>query len=142
LALILDTSAIEAWERHPETGAGGSEPLPVGEQLILPSIVWAEALIGVRMAGSGARAAQRRARLEAIRRVLGVEPFSADMAEHYADIYAELSVAGTIIPQNDVAVAAVARCLGCGVLVGPSGEEHFRRVARLAVIVWEPPGAS
>ena len=142
MALILDTSAIVAWERHPETGAGGQELGPTRERLILPSIVWAEALIGVRMAGSGARAAQRRARLEAIRRVLGVEPFSADMAEHYADIYAELSASGSLIPQNDMTVAATARCLDCGVLVGPSGEEHFRRVDRLAVVVWAPPGTS
>ncbi len=53
------------------------------------------------------------ARLEALRRVMGIEPFTAETAEHHADIFAELSQSGTMIPQNDIAVAATARCLGC-----------------------------
>jgi hypothetical protein len=38
-----------------------------------------------------------------------------------------------MISQNDMAVAATARCLNCGVLVGPKDEAHFRRVAGLEV---------
>lgn len=75
------------------------------------------------------------ARLEALRRVMGVEPFTAETAEHHADIVAELTQTGTMIPQNDIAVAATARCLGCGVLVGPQDEAHFRKVAELTVRV-------
>lgn len=44
-----------------------------------------------------------------------------------ADIYAELSSEGLMIPQNDIAVAATARSLGYGV--------HFRRVKGLEVRV-------
>jgi hypothetical protein len=40
-----------------------------------------------------------------------------------------------MIPQNDIAVAATARCLGCGVLVGPKDEANFRRIAGLEVRV-------
>ncbi len=40
-----------------------------------------------------------------------------------------------MIPQNDIAVAATARCLGCGVLVGPKDEVHFRRITGLEVRV-------
>ncbi len=40
-----------------------------------------------------------------------------------------------MIPQNDIAVATTARCLRCGVLVGPKDEAHFRRVAGLEVRV-------
>jgi hypothetical protein len=41
-------------------------------------------------------------------------------------IFAELTQGGTMIPQNDIAVAATARYPGCGVLVGPKDEAHFR----------------
>jgi predicted nucleic acid-binding protein len=75
------------------------------------------------------------ARLEAIRRLTGVEPFTAETAEHHADIFAELTKGGIMIPQNDIAVAATARCLGCGVMVGPKDEVHFRRIADLEVKV-------
>ena len=66
---------------------------------------------------------------------MGVEPFTAEIAEHHADIFAELTQSGMIIPQNDIAVAATARCLGFGVLVGPKDEAHFRRVVGLEVRV-------
>lgn len=133
MGLILDTSAIAAWERALD--AGKSILLDAGEELVLPAVVWAEALAGVRLADSAQRAARRMARLEAIRRVTGVEPFTAETAEHHADIFAELSKGGTMIPQNDISVAATARSLGCGVLVGPKDEVHFRRIADLEVKV-------
>lgn len=136
MGLILDTSALVAWERA--LTAGLDLRLPDEEELVLPVIVWAEALIGVRLADSSRRAAQRRARMEGIRRVLEVEPFTAEMAEHYADIFAELQEAGTMIPQNDMAVAATARHLGLGVLVGHSDEAHFRCVPDLHVRVLQP----
>lgn len=133
MGLILDTSAIIAWERGLEQGTALS--LGEDEELALPAIVWAEALIGVRLATSATKAAQRRARLEAIRRVLEVQAFTPEMAEHYADIFTELSKAGTMIPQNDLAVAATARAMGFGVLVGPDDEAHFRKVPGLEVRV-------
>lgn len=40
-----------------------------------------------------------------------------------------------LIPQNDIAVAATARAIGFGVLVGPSDEVHFRQVPGLDVRV-------
>lgn len=133
MGLIIDTSAVVAWERA--LAASREVDLDPGEELILPAIVWAEALAGVRLAGSAQRAAQRMARLEAIRSVTGVEPFTAEMAAHYADISAELYRKGWLIPQNDLTVAAVARCLGCGVLAGPDDETHFREVKGLEVKV-------
>lgn len=129
MGLILDTSAMIAWER---ALAAGVELEPEDEEeLALPAIVWAEALIGVRLAKSPAKAAQRRARLEAIRRTLDVQAFTPGIA----DLFAELSQAGTMIPQNDLAVAATARTLGFGVLVGPNDEAHFRKVRGLMVRV-------
>ena len=131
MGLILDTSALVAWERA--RNAGQSVTLDESEELVMPAVVWAEALAGVRLADSAARAARRMAWLEALRRVMGVEPFTAETAEHHADIFAELTLNGTMIPQNDIAVAATARCLGCGVLVGPRDEAHFRRITGLEV---------
>lgn len=133
MGLILDTSAIVAWERA--ESAGKTPALDDGEELVLPAVVWAEALAGVRLADSAARAVRRLARLEALRRVMGVEPFTAETAEHHADIFSELTRSGMMIPQNDIAVAATARCLGCGVLVGPKDEAHFRQIAGLEVRV-------
>lgn len=133
MGLILDTSAIVAWERAQNTDQVVS--LDGNEELVMPAVVWAEALAGVRLADSAARAARRMARLEALRRLMGVEPFTAETAEHHADIFAELTQSGMMIPQNDIAVAATARCLGFGVLVGPKDEAHFRRIAGLDVRV-------
>ena len=131
MGLILDTSALVAWERA--ENAGQTVSLAENEELVMPAVVWAEALAGVRLADSAARAARRMARLEALRRVMGIEPFTVETAEHHADIFAELTQSGMMIPQNDIAVAATARCLGCGVLVGPKDEAHFRRIAGLEV---------
>jgi predicted nucleic acid-binding protein len=132
VGLVIDTSALVELER---ARALEQLPLPWNEELILPAIVWAEALIGVRLADTPRRAAQRRARLEALRVRMAIEPFTAEIAEHYADIFAELMEAGGMIPQNDIAVAATARAAQFGVLVGPRDEKHFRRVAGLHVSV-------
>lgn len=137
MGLILDTSALVAMERAAESSV--SPGLEADETHAIPAIVWAEALIGVRMASNASRAARRRARLEAIRRVTGVVDFTPLVAEHYADIFAELSQLGTLIPQNDIAVAATARALGFGVLVGTNDEAHFRRVPGLELKVFGSP---
>jgi len=130
MGLILDTSALVALER-----SAGRLSLPPDETYALPTIVWAEALVGVRLAADASRAARRLARLEAIRKLTGLEDFTPIVAEHYADIFSDLSRRGCLIPQNDIAVAATARALGFGVLVGPADETHFRAVAALEVRV-------
>jgi predicted nucleic acid-binding protein len=133
MGLILDTSALVALER----AMGSSSPLALepDETYALPAVVWAEALIGVRLAADASRAARRLARLEAVRKITGIEDFTPLVAEHYADIFSELSRVGRLIPQNDIAVAATARAIGFGVLVGPSDEAHFRQVPGLGVRV-------
>ena len=133
MGLVLDTSAVIELERA--LAVGQPRSLPWDDEIALPAIVWAEALVGARMAKSAVHAARRRAHLETIRLRTGIEPFSAAMAEHYADIYAELSAQGALIPQNDLAVAATARELQFGILVGPDDEAHFRRVQGISVRV-------
>ena len=133
MGLILDTSALIALERS--RGGPNAVNLDPGEIYALPAIVWAEALVGVRMASDSSHAARRLARLEAIRRITGIEDFTDVAAEHYADIFSELSRKGKLIPQNDIAVAATARRLEFGVLVGPQDEAHFRSIPDLELHV-------
>jgi len=133
MGLILDTSALVYWKRAQV--AGSQIDQSPDELISIPAIVWVEALIGVRLAATPQHAAQRRARLEALRSVTQIQPFTPDIAEHYADIYSELSAAGNLIPQNDIAVAATARAIDFGVLVGVQDEQHFRRVSGLRVQV-------
>jgi len=116
-------------------GANSPLALEPDETYALPAIVWAEALVGVRLAADASRAARRLARLEAVRKVTGIEDFTPLISEHYADIFSELSRDGRLIPQNDIAVAATARAIGFGVVVGPADEAHFRQVAGLDVRV-------
>lgn len=133
MGIVLDTSALIEVERALSTV--DQPPVLPDEVVVMPAVVWAEALVGVRLADSAPRAARRRAHLEAIRLRIEIVPFVAEVAEHYADIFAELSAAGRLIPQNDIAVAATCRFLGYGVIVGPNDEEHFSRVAGLQVHV-------
>lgn len=132
----MDTSALVALERAAGSDFSAAE-LDPGEPMHLPAIVWAEALIGVRMAKKRAIATRRMAFLDALRGVTGIVPFTDEIAGHYADIYAACSRAGTPIPQNDLAVAATARYLEARVLVGALDEAHFRRVKGLKVVVLE-----
>ena len=103
------------------------------ETAALAAIVYAELLSGVRLADSPERAAERRAKIDALIARVPVVEFGAAAAEHWAEIFATLHRAGTLIPANDLAVAATARALGFGVLVSPGDEAHFRRVPGLLV---------
>ena len=129
MAVVLDTSALIEIER---SLPGGEPPEAVtDEDVLIPAVVWAEALIGVRLANSPVRAARRRAQLEAIRQHAEIAPFTAEIAEHYADVYTELSESGALIPQNDIAVAATARSVSWPLLIGSHDEIHSRRVRSL-----------
>lgn len=97
-------------------------------------IVWAELLIGVRMAQSVERAARRRARMEQLRLHVPLVPFDDLIAERYAEVYRDCARRGIPIPQNDMAVAATALHLGFRVLVANTDEVHFRSVAGLDVV--------
>ena len=59
--------------------------------------------------------------------------FDAVIARQWARFFAELRCGGESIPSNDLAIAATALHLEFSVLVGYSGEGHFRRVAGLVV---------
>ncbi len=134
MGLVMDTSAWVALERR---GADADRlPDVVGaEPVALPAATYAELLAGVYLAATPERAAGRRARVDALASRLPVVDFGAEIAVRWAEIFAALQRRGQSIPTHDLAVAATALHLGFGVLVGPSGERHFRRVDGLRVVV-------
>ena len=138
---MIDTSAFVDLERagggwEGALGALGAEPA------VVPAVVYAELLVGVRLADDGGRAAARQGRIVALTSRLPLVDFSRETAEHWADLFATLSRAGAMIPANDLAVAATALQLGFGVVVGAQGERHFRRVPGLRVECLRLPGRS
>ena len=134
MGLLIDTSALIALEKRGTMGAPSVTSL-AEEPLAIPAIVYAELLAGVQLADTPARAASRRVKVDAIvARAPDVE-FDAPAAARWAEVYAELHRAETLIPSNDLTVAATALHLGFGVLVGPLDEDHFRRVPGLRVEV-------
>jgi len=122
---------LVALERSAMTWSDG---LP-DEPAAVAAIVYAELLVGVKMAESRRRAASRRAKIDALLTTTPIVDFGVGAAERWADLYTQLSRRGQLIPANDLVVAATALELEYGVLVGPSDEAHFRRVPGLRVVV-------
>ena len=133
MGIVLDTSALVDLERR-DVSLEDALQGHLDEPLVIPMVVWAELLVGVRMADTPERAARRRARLEQLRLHVPLIPFNAAIAEKYADLFAGCLRSGRMIPQNDMAVAATAMDLGYGVLVGRSDESHFRGIESLHVL--------
>ena len=131
MGVVIDTSALVALERSADDWA---KSLP-DEPAALAAIVYAEMLVGVKMAASHKRAASRRAKIDALLMAVPIVDFGPAEAERWADLYRRLSRTGQLIPANDLTVAATALELGYGVLVGPGDETHFRRVPNLRLVV-------
>jgi tRNA(fMet)-specific endonuclease VapC len=138
MGLVIDTSALIAVERFAvdlkgESAWASQFPQLAIEPVVLPAIVLAEVLVGVAMADTAMRMAARRARVDALVAHVPVVDFDSEIAEEWARLFAMLSRKGRLIPSNDLAVAATARRLQFGVLVGPSDEKHFKMVDDLRV---------
>lgn len=131
MGLLIDTSAVVALERGASRWEDGLSDEPVA----VPSIVYAELLVGVRLANTPERAASRQKKIDALISRVPVVEFGSGAAERWAHLFADLRRAGTLIPSNDLVVAATALNIGFGVLVGPSDEGHFRSVQGLRVEV-------
>jgi predicted nucleic acid-binding protein len=130
MGLVIDTSAFVALER---AGASWELGSAADEPAALPAIVYAELLSGVRLAAGRAQADRRRAKIAALVGSVPIVELGREIAERWAELFAALSRAGSLIPANDLAVAATAMQLEFGVLVGPKDEQHFRRVPALRV---------
>jgi predicted nucleic acid-binding protein len=132
VGLVVDTSALVTLER---AGSRWEQLVSAcaAETLAMPAIVYAEILVGALLADSAERAARRRARLDALADLVPIVEFDRQVAAVWADVFATLSRAGTMIPANDLAVAATALHLDYGVCVGAADERHFRSVPGLRV---------
>lgn len=137
MGIVLDTSALAALERADASLTEALAPF-AEEEAVIPAIVVAELLAGVRLAGDTRRAVRRQAKIDSVLALAPVVEFSAEIAESWADHFAALERQGSRIPANDLAVAATATYLGFAILVGPRDEEHFRRVEGLEVQVLKP----
>ena len=134
VGVVIDTSAAVAVERAGDDWSELIEPY-AEEPVVLPAIVYAELLAGAALADTPRRAARRRRALDALCGALEIVDFGGAIAERWADLFADPTRAGRMIPSNDLAVAATALHLGYGVLTGPADEKHFRDVPGLRVEV-------
>ena len=146
MGVVVDTSALVAADRQAEpdtTSRSEGWRRLLGrlaeEAAVLPAAVYAELLVGVRLADGPRRAAARRARIDALAVRVPIVDFDASIAEEWARLFATLSRSGQLIPANDLSVAATATHLGFPVLVGPADERHFRAVDGLSVEVLTVP---
>jgi tRNA(fMet)-specific endonuclease VapC len=134
LGLVIDTSFVVDLER---AGRAWHAERSLGEEpVVVPAIVCAELLAGVWLADTPARSSERRAKIDVLTARVPVVPFAMTTAERWAELFAALQRAGSLIPANDLVVAATALELGFGVLVGARNEAHFRRVPNLRVETW------
>lgn len=104
--------------------------VPIADQAVSVVTV-AELLYGVKLS---ARPKQVRTAFDAFIRHLEVIDWSAEAAEHHADIRANLKLRGEMFGANDLLIAAHARSLKT-VLVTNNVRE-FRRVKALKVENW------
>lgn len=131
MGLVIDTSALIALERSAEVPPSES----LGEPVLLPAVVWAEAMVGVHRAATPEIGLRRHRRLERLRELFDFCDFDREIAERYAELVSALARKGRMIPQNDLAVAATALYLNHKVLIGHSDEKHFREVPNLEIVV-------
>jgi predicted nucleic acid-binding protein len=137
MGVVIDTSAAVAVERVGDDWAQLLEPY-AEEAVVLPAIVYAELLVGAALAATPKLAKQRRRGVVALAGAVDIVDFGPAIAERWAELFADLTRQGRMIPSNDMAVAATALHLGYGVLAGPTDEGHFRVVPDLRVEVLGP----
>lgn len=125
--LLLDTSVvIRHFRREPPV----TERMDAADALFLPAVVLGELYHGAF------RGRQREKELRWIQELLPavtVLGITSKTAELFGQIGAELALAGTPIPTNDVWVAALAREHGLPVA---TDDAHFARVRGLTVFPW------
>jgi tRNA(fMet)-specific endonuclease VapC len=127
---LLDTNIVSDLVRRPQ-GTVAARIAAAGEARICTSIVVAAELrFGATKSGSR----RLRTQVDAVLAVLDVQPLTAPVDGHYADIRNKLERSGVPIGPNDLLIAAHARALGC--IVVTANLREFRRVPRLKAVNW------
>lgn len=126
-SILLDTSAVIS---HLRLNESVTEKLTAADFLFLPVVALGELLHGAYRLPFPERQLQKiKTFLKAVT-VLGVSSLTA---EHFGKISAELSVAGQMIPVNDIWIAALAREYQLPIA---THDAHFTRVDGLDVLRW------
>ena len=127
---VLDTNIISDLVRNPR-GESARRLAEVADAEIATSVIVAGELRYGCVRGGSVRLTER---IEAVLREIAVLPLGPEVSTHYGEIRSALEVRGMTIGQNDLWIAAQARCAGAVLVTGNEGE--FRRVEGLAVENW------
>jgi len=127
---LLDTNILSNLIRDP-AGSIARRIAEKGEETVCTSIVVACEL---RFGAEKKQSASLQARVEELLTVLDVLALDVDTDVHYAEIRAQLEVAGTPIGPNDLLIAAHARSLDLTLVTANIRE--FSRVPGLSVENW------
>ncbi len=137
IAYLLDGNTVTAMtQRKPVTQQHIDALLP-GDEMITCFVVVGEWEYGILNAPTDQLRQEIREQGELVfsemSRIIESSP-EIDLA--YGQIAAELRRAGTMIPQNDMWIAAVARVVGATVV---THDNHFQHVQNLAIVDWTVP---
>lgn len=125
--VLLDTTVAVA---HLRGVTAVSERLAQAQMRYLPAVALGELHFGL---WRSARREENRARLDRWLQVTVLLPVGAATAERYGELKQQLALAGTLIPENDLWIAAVALEHG---LPLATRDDHFNRVRGLTVLDW------
>ncbi len=131
---LLDSNSISALTQDNEAAWEHWAYLPDDDETLTCFVVIAEWEYGLRNATGRRKQQEIREQGELIfsemSRIIESAP---EINLAYGEIAAELRGAGTMIPQNDIWIAAVARVLGATLV---TNDAHFKRVNNLTVVDW------
>jgi len=134
---LLDGNSITALTQDNEAAWQHWADLPDEDELLTCFVVIAEWEYGIRNAKGRKKQQEIREQGELVLNDMSrVIESSLEINLTYGKIAAELRRAGTMIPQNDMWIAAVARVIGATVV---THDGHFKHVANLAVVDWTVP---
>ena len=130
---LLDTNICSHFHRGTGAIAARLGELPEGAEFYLSVVVEGELLYGINHAAPIARARLVQAVGMVLRRAADVLPVTRAVADRYGRLKAELAIRGSLIPSNDIWVAATALEAG---LILVTDDAHFDRVQGLTVENW------
>lgn len=125
--LLLDTTVVVA---HLRGVVSVGERLAETQTRYLSAVALGELHYGVHRS---ARQSENLRQLESWLRVAVLLPVNSATAEHFGRLKDQLARAGTLIPENDLWIAAAALEHG---LPLATRDEHFARVPGLTVLDW------
>ncbi|MBI4024781.1 MAG: type II toxin-antitoxin system VapC family toxin [Verrucomicrobia bacterium] len=125
--VLLDTSVVIPYFKK---DAAIGRQLKGGHVLYLPSVVLGELYCG---AYHCVHRAKPLAEIKNFLNAVGVLPVGETTSDHYGQIRAALTKAGTPIPENDIWIAALAQEYQ---LPLATRDQHFSLVAGLTLLIW------